>query len=402
MRSFKMLNKWLCFVLLLGCCCMGGEAFIVENPHMSFIAHLIRYPSEENIIVSPASFHDGLIHLLMGTRGASATEMMGVLQLNEQQLNEHLKGSVSNKTIYNSTMKMYNQLYVDRGLWLLDRYKLDIYKYFHTKVEHVDFESMDGTVDTINGWIAKKTNQKITEMLGWVSPDSKMVLVTAFEFHGEWEKPFDPNLTTKEPFETPNRSPDGIVPTALVDMMHIREKFAHRYIDAICAHAIFLPYKHENLSMVVLLPRDSTGLYYIKRNIQDVDLQALEPTEPPVEIELGLPRFQIEYGSDLSNIIKSMGIRQIFFESANFSGLTKQEKVWLNQFRHKVHILVDEGGYNASVASASVELKKKPFAKRNTEEVERFTVNHPFFFYIKDKERIYVAGIVDRIPETMQ
>ncbi|XP_022218268.2 serpin B9-like isoform X2 [Drosophila obscura] len=352
MKSFKMI-QWLSLVLLLlfGCCCCMGGTLIVHNPGMSFIAHLIRYHCQDNIIVSPASFHDGLIHLLMGTRGASADEMMAKLQLNRQQLNEHLQRSIFNKTIYNSTMQMANRLYVDRRLWLLERYKLDIYRYFHTKVEHVDFRSIDGTVDTINGWMAKNRQENIKDMLSWIDPDSRMVLVTAFDFHGEWAKPFDPNHTTKEFFETPQQNGEN-VPKSLVDMMHIREKFARGYIEEVCAHVIFLPYKHANLSMVVLLPRDSNGIDYIKRNIHEVDLQALEPSEPPVEMELSLPRFQIEYRTDVSNIIKTMGIRLIFSPSANFSGLTKQQGVRLNQFIHRVHILADEGGYNTSVASA--------------------------------------------------
>ncbi|XP_017138383.1 serpin B3-like isoform X2 [Drosophila miranda] len=332
----------------------------------------------------------------MGTRGSSAAEMMGTLQLNEQKLNEYLKKNISSKYIYNSTLKMFNQLYVDRRMWLLDRYKQDINRYFNTKVEHMNFGSIDNTVDTINGWIDKKTGEKVKDMLGWVDPESQMVLVTALDFYGEWEKPFDPNQTTKEVFETQQRSGGDDGPPSLVDMMHIKDKFSHEYIEKLCAYVIFLPYKKSNLSMVVLLPRDSNGLYYITRNIHEIDLQELVPTEPPTEIELSFPRFKIEYRSDVSNIIKSMGIRKIFSNSANFSGLTRQEGLRLNQFIHKIHILVDEGGHNASASSASVQLKKK-LVKRSVA-AQSFTVNHPFFFLIKDKKRIYVAGIVNRIP----
>ncbi|XP_002135565.3 serine protease inhibitor 42Dd [Drosophila pseudoobscura] len=393
------LRKWLCLVLpllVLFGCCIGVQQLIVSNPYMSFITHLIRFESQDNIIVSPASFHDGLIHLLMGTRGSSAAEMMGTLQLNEQKLNEYLKKNISSKYIYNSTLKMFNQLYVDRRMWLLDRYKQDINRYFNTKVEHMSFGSIDNTVDTINGWIDKKTGEKVKDMLGWVDPESQMVMVTALDFYGEWEKPFDPNQTTKEVFETQQRNGGDDAPPSLVDMMHIKDKFSHGYIEKLCAYVIFLPYKKSNLSMVVLLPRDSNGLYYITRNIHEIDLQELVPTEPPAEIELSFPRFKIEYRSDVSNIIKSMGIRKIFSKSANFSGLTRQEGLRLNQFIHKMHILVDEGGHNASAASASVQLKKK-LVKRSVA-AQSFTVNHPFFFLIKDKKRIYVAGIVNRIP----
>ena len=52
----------------------------------------------------------------------------------------------------------------------------------------------------VNQWCAKNTNNKITEIIDKIGPNTMMILLNAVYFKSKWLYQFDPRRTTVRPF----------------------------------------------------------------------------------------------------------------------------------------------------------------------------------------------------------
>nr|XP_027230251.1 serpin B3-like [Penaeus vannamei] len=80
--------------------------------------------------------------------------------------------------------------------------------------------------------------------------------------------------------------------------------------------------------------------------------------------------------------LKKMGIRDLFFSTADLTDFTQVRGLMVNGAIHKALIEVDEEGAEAAAATVlSMTSRSRPMPPKTT-----FTCNRPFVFYIKDNE----------------
>jgi len=122
-------------------------------------------------------------------------------------------------------------------------------------------------LDTINGWVARKTEGKIDKILEGLDPTTAAVLVNAVYFKARWSSTFDKQLTKDGPF---NLSPSQKVP---VPTMHERGNF--KVTARRGYRAIRLPYDVEALGMIIILPDKIDGLAEVGNRIDAKELSAI-------------------------------------------------------------------------------------------------------------------------------
>src|SRR6056297_2638061 len=150
---------------------------------------------EENIMISPLSISVALAMAYNGAEGDTKTEMEEAMKLNGltadeinasykmllsalQSLDEDVVFEIANAIFYADIME------VKPGF-------LDVNKnVYEAKVERLDFNS-PSAVETINNWVAGKTNDKITKIIEQLNPLDRMVLLNAIYFNGIWSNKFD-------------------------------------------------------------------------------------------------------------------------------------------------------------------------------------------------------------------
>jgi serpin B len=96
-------------------------------------------------------------------------------------------------------------------------------------------------------------------------------------------------------------------------------------------------------------------------------------------VTLTLPRFHIERGIDLESLLKSMDLNIIFTSEADFSGITGQKGVPLDQALHKTSIRVDEKGTDVLVGM-------KPAEHGKGKNPYEMVADRPFVFMILDQK----------------
>ncbi len=118
----------------------------------------------------------------------------------------------------------------------------------------------DAVRGDINQWIEKQTNDKIKDMLGpgSITPITRLVLTNAIYFKGSWVQSVPAGATRA-----------GRVPRQPGAIRAGRLHAPHRrlqYLDGGTFQAIELPYQGNDLSMVILLPKQIDGLAALERS----------------------------------------------------------------------------------------------------------------------------------------
>ncbi len=94
-----------------------------------------------------------------------------------------------------------------------------------------------------------------------------------------------------------------------------------------------------------------------------------------------MPKFEFESEFRLKETLSAMGMPVAFSSSADFSEMTGNRELFIQEVIHKAFVSVDEAGTEAAAATAVI----MPTAMPPSELVE-FTIDRPFIFLIRDIE----------------
>lgn len=162
-------------------------------------------------------------------------------------------------------------------------------------------------------------------------------------------------------------------------MMFKHAKFKMAHVDEVNAQVLALPYAEDELSMVVLLPDESSDLTVVEKALTYEKLRAWTNPETLTEskVQVFFPRLKLEESYDLETVLQSLGMTDAFEETkADFSGMTSKKNVPVSKVAHKCFVEVNEEGTEAAATTAVI---------RNTRSCRiepRFCADRPFLFFI--------------------
>ncbi len=103
--------------------------------------------------------------------------------------------------------------------------------------------------------------------------------------------------------------------------------------------------------MVIMMPL--TGrLEGLENSFLAGGLRARLSSLPRESMHLQVPKFQMTDSFNLNEPLISLGMRNAFDEKADFSGMTRSEKLFISAVRHKAFVDVNEEGTEAAAATA--------------------------------------------------
>jgi len=328
---------------------------------------------KENLFFSPLSVSSALGMTYVGARGTTAQEMKDALHFHPPQAELPAAFRGLNRELAVNAARTGQKLNIANALVLTGgnvsgEYKKILRDYF-------DSEIFGGGLDEINGWVKKKTEGKIDKILEELSGNSVCVILNAIYFKGIWESQFDKSRTKDAPFHVaPGRE-------VTVPLMYQKGRF--RFLEGKDFTALSIPYKGNDLSMIILLPDVKAGLAALEKQLNAESLQkwlAELDNQRIQQVNLYLPKFKLETGYDLVSPFKRMGIKDAFrMGSADFRGMGwPLGDLWIAQIKHKAFVDVNEEGTEAAGATA-VEM-----AGKSVEFSRVFRADHPFVFIIRD------------------
>jgi len=360
---------------------LSSEEQSLAGSSNAFVINLFKElekTEEGNLFFSPLSIQYALSMTLNGSRDEtfnSIKEVLDVNDLNEHEINEAFKSltefllNVDKKVL----LTIANSIWYEQKFTAAESFKKAIQVYYDAEISGLDFKS-EQSVGTINNWVETKTNGLIDKLINEIPDDAVMYLVNAIYYKALWKYPFDKANTNKAPFYLENNSEIEAL------MMHSEEATVGYYVNE-TTHVIDIPYGNGQFSMMVILPVAGKKTGDVLEILDKESIENWNNSIRPIEAELIMPKFKIEYKALLNETLSEMGMEIAFTERADFTRLFEEKYgLMISRVIHKAVIEVNEEGTEAAaVTGVEVSLTSLPPEK------PVLTLNRPFIFFIKEK-----------------
>ncbi|XP_068438287.1 leukocyte elastase inhibitor-like [Clinocottus analis] len=338
-----------------------------------------------NVFYSSFSISSALSMVMLGAGGNTATQISECLKTQDCLDDVHVSFaqllSKLNKADAPYALSVANRLYGEQSYKFVEDYLEKTKKHYSAELQSVDFvSSSEAARLNINTWVHEQTQGKIKDLLaeGVVDSITRLVLVNAIYFKGNWNKQFKEKDTRDAQFRLNKNE------TKSVKMMHQKSKFPLTYIPEASCEILEMPYQGKELSMLIFLPSEiedsTTGLEKLEKELTYENF--VEWTRPDimseVEVQVGFPRFKMEENYDMKDVLVSMGMVDAFDASlSDFSGMAPGNGLVLSKVAHKAFVEVNEEGTEAAAATA-VMISVTSFVMPRV-----FIADHPFLFFIR-------------------
>ncbi|KAK8755071.1 hypothetical protein V5799_002227 [Amblyomma americanum] len=249
-------------------------------------------------------------------------------------------------------------------------------------MKSVDFKNNhEAARGEANSSVLQHTSSKIKDLLpsASVSSETSLIVLNAVYIKGYWQHPFQWRYTRAQEFHLDSEH------SVLVDMLFQDRGYRVGRSQLLRARALEIPYRGHGASVVILLPNDIDGLPYLQNALTTTSLCAiLSSLQMVMNVELSLPKFKLDEGLLLKDTLKVLGVKDLFTPGdADLSGIFEAGRPAVSDVVHKTFLKIDEGGTDASSATAMTSLACSATMPLH---VTRFVVDHPFMFIIKSNE----------------
>ena len=377
---------------------MGGSAYI-SDPTASqddledhaddineFALDLYRKLAQQdgNLIYSPYSIYQAFLMVYAGANAQTKAEIAEVLDIDADE-GEDVHNLMNALNVLLTTppanldedaqpleFNVANALWVQQDIEFEKDFLDTLSANYNAGLRLVDFSNSEEARQAINLWIAAQTNDKIKDLIpeGVLDELTRLVIANAVYFKGAWQHTFDPANTADEAFF----ALDGTEQT--VEMMSNSYTGAALVFDDY--QAVKLPYQGGNYAMAAIMPTGDFGTF--EENLDENKIEdILEEFEGIFgQVNLRMPKFEIESSFDLGEQLKALGMIQAFdSQLADLTGMSDQIDLYITDVLHKAYIDVNEDGTEAAAATViSIGTTSMPA------DSWEITLDHPFIYVI--------------------
>lgn len=269
-----------------------GERIIVEGNNKFALELYAKLRAREgNLFFSPYSISTALAMTYAGARGETEAQMWKTLRFPTEHykaldtdnqgrpfyrierrpmsreriaaafgaLQRGLKAD-SKKSGYELTVA--NALWGQKGYGFLKTFLKLTEKNYGAGLKEVDFiAATEAARETINVWVGKKTRNKIKNLIpkGVLNRLTRLVLTNAIYFKGNWARQFKKDRTKDAPFT--------LAGGEKVDVPMMNQTAEFNYMETEDFQGLELPYVDDELSMIILLPKQGDGLAEFEKTL---------------------------------------------------------------------------------------------------------------------------------------
>ncbi|MFO0565777.1 MAG: serpin family protein [Polyangiaceae bacterium] len=336
-----------------------------------------------SLFYSPLSVAVALTMAYGGAAGRTGEEIGKALHLDAAGIDAHAEYAELFRRLRSEPregapeLRIANRLWADKKASLLPEFLALTSDYYDAPAARLDFGAdPDAARNMINRWVQTQTRERIRDLLpaGSVDPATQLILTNGIYFKARWVTPFSTTNTTEQPFYV-----GGLKPRPVPTMSAV---LSGRYAKLPDGAAIELPYFKglgPEVSMVVVLPTKRDGIGAIERRYARGGIDELIASLKTSRIQVSMPRFRAAGRFKLKGALMSLGIREAFGRSADFSRMfSAGARIAITDVFHEAWFETNEGGSEAAAASGVT------LGEVSDTATPVVRVDHPFLFAIRD------------------
>ncbi|XP_010607477.1 plasma serine protease inhibitor isoform X3 [Fukomys damarensis] len=293
----------------------------------------------QNVFFSPLSVSTILAILSVGARGNTQAQILEALGFDPQhqavaELHYSFRHLLVRLTRPGNGFKLSlgNALFIDDRLVVYSIFQLIIMTTYLANIYSTHSGDPAAAQKQINDYLARQTQGKIVDLIQNLDSTDIMVMVNYIFFKAKWEIGFNNRTTQDQDF----------------------------YLTL------------EKKVQVPMMNHEDQYLYFLDRRLN-----------------LYLPKFSIEGSYHLEKIFPKLGIRDIFTQGADLSGISKYPNIQLSQMVHKAMVEVDESGTRAVSGTGTVFSFRSAYPNSR-----KITFNRPFLMAILENMTTLFFGKV--------
>ncbi len=358
----------------------GGEVAAAQAKFGFKVFDRLLAGKEQNLFISPASIAFALEMTYNGAAGDTRQAMAQTLEIQGLSLEAVNQGNGRlRQALLNPEPKIKlniaNSLWLNQGQAFKPEFLKNNEQFYAAALKVLDLKG-PGAPAAINAWVAKATENKITQIVDKVSPP--LVLVNAIYFKGAWSRPFDKALTKEQPFT--------LAGGKQVQLPMMSQSGSYSYYEGKNFQAVSLPYgEKKRFGLKIFLPAKNSSLKEFLRELNAGTWRQWLADLKSTPGQIVLPRFKLEYRASLKEPLQALGMALAFDgRKADFSNLCPPPGAFIDYVIHKTFVEVNEEGAEAAAvtavtmkATARAPSPQKPFT---------MVVDRPFFVAIDDRE----------------
>lgn len=344
----------------------------------------------KNLVLSPLSLQYALAMAANGAGGETLQEIIDFLGYGDdgiEALNAYNKKMLEQLPAVDLdvNLKVTDALLVNEDFPLLPAFQNKVQGSYYAAVDNMDFANPAQVAARINEWASRSTNGFIDKVLEPEEISAKAVayLMNALYFKAKWSgNEYEPMFREYATMDDKFTLADGT--TRMVSYM--RNVRYHSYARMDGYTVLALPYANGKYNMYILLP-EGNSLDELLNKLQNTSWSSiLASFQQDAEVSLKLPKFDIENKFNLSESLRSLGVKKAFQSGvAEFNGMFEYKPgyyYWIEKVIQKARISVAEWGTEA--AAVTVVEMAGDTAIGPGEEPKRinFFADHPFVYLI--------------------
>ncbi|KAJ1070764.1 hypothetical protein K5549_003743 [Capra hircus] len=350
--------------------------------------------------ISPLGATLALGMIQLGAKGKAQQQIRQTLKFQDTSTGEEFSelksffSAISEKK-QEFTFNLANALYLQEGFTVKEQYLHGNKEFFQSAIKLVDFQNAKACAETISNWVESKTDGKIKDMFSGeeFGPLTRLVLVNAIYFKGDWKQKFNKEDTQLMNFTLK----DGTAVKIPMMKALLRTKYGYFSESSINYQVLELPYKGDEFSLIIILPAEHVNIEEMGKLITAPQILQWFSEMQEQEVEISLPsRFKIEQKLDFKEALYSLNITEIFSGGCDLSGITENIVNIMDIF--SLLIFKCEHVNNSCLYFIGINTPVIMSLSRN-----QFIANHPFLFIMKNNptDSILLMGRVTN-PDTQK
>jgi serpin B len=337
----------------------------------------------KNLFISPLSSYYALLVGYEGAKNETKKEFENVLHIdNYEDLSEFAIFSDRLSTWSNSSnyLNISNAIWIQKDFSIKTDYKSNITKKYSSTIKTVDFKQTINASNEINHWITVNTNGLIKNIISPndINDSTRLIISNAIYFIGKWDREFDNKLTKPDDFYSVDKSKSEIDFMNKIEYLSYYENKDFKFISK--------PYQGDDKSFCIILPKMRYGLVDVEKELTNYTIDKILNNSNYLPVRLAIPKFKLEADYSLIEPLKKLGLHRAFNTTkADFSGITIDEPLMINEVTHKTYIEINEERTEA-VAATTITSVLGGADGRAKPKPKIFKADHPFAFMIIDNK----------------